>query len=107
MVPENPFLPSFGRKPYSYIERYSQTEEIITNFNSEHGNFVYMITGVRGSGKTVLMTEISHKLNEQENWEVFELNPEEDLLKSLCAKLYNNINFTKYFIDAKVNYSDL
>ena len=38
-----------------------------------------MITGVRGSGKTVFMTDISKQIKEDESWIVVELNPEKDL----------------------------
>lgn len=39
-----------------------------------------MITGVRGSGKTVMMTNISSEIGKDENWITVELNPKRDLL---------------------------
>ena len=39
-----------------------------------------------GSGKTVMMTEISQKLRENDQWIVIELNPATDLLKGLLSK---------------------
>ena len=50
---------------------------------------MYMITGVRGAGKTVLMTSIAKELTEDKKWVVVELNPELDLLEQLAAKIYN------------------
>ena len=45
-----------------------------------------MITGVRGSGKTVLMTHIANTLRKEQDWIVIELNSSGDLLKDLAAK---------------------
>ena len=64
----NPFTLSFGKKPVQYISRITQTNEIIDNFNAEPpSNQIYMITGVRGSGKTVMMTNISTELGQLSN----------------------------------------
>ena len=32
----NPFTLSFGKKPYEYISRIQQTDEILHDFNTEH-----------------------------------------------------------------------
>ena len=59
----NPFSLSFGKIPPENIERPAQTQEIVDAFTSEPINQqIAMITGVRGSGKTVLMTDIIRKL---------------------------------------------
>ena len=80
----NPFTLSFGKKPVQYISRITQTNEIIDTFNAElPSNQIYMITGVRGSGKTVMMTNISTELSQLSNWITVELNPTRDLLQSL------------------------
>ena len=60
MKKTNPFSLSFGKKPFEYISRFSQTERIINDFSSTPSpSHVYMITGIRGSGKTVMMANIS------------------------------------------------
>ena len=77
------------KKPYEYISRIQQTDEILEDFNAEHPvSQVYMLTGVRGSGKTVLMSAIANHLSEKNDWIVVELNPTRDLLKGLASKLY-------------------
>ena len=49
-----------------------------------------MITGVRGSGKTVMMTNIASEMRKQsDEWIVVELNPNRDLFtesgdKDIC-----------------------
>ncbi|QFJ56130.1 ATP-binding protein [Pseudobutyrivibrio xylanivorans] len=100
----NPFTLSFGKQPLTYISRLEQTNEVVENFSSEPANcMMYMITGVRGAGKTVLMTSIAKELAEDKKWIVVELNPELDLLEQLAAKLYNlpesHVLFTKAKID--------
>lgn len=102
----NPFTLSFGKKPVQYISRITQTNEIIDNFNAElPSNQIYMITGVRGSGKTVMMTNISTELSQLSNWITVELNPTRDLLQSLAAKLYSIPDLHERFIKAKLDFS--
>ena len=49
----NPFTLSFGKQPLTYISRLEQTNEVVENFTGEPANcMMYMITGVRGVGKT-------------------------------------------------------
>ena len=87
----NPFTLSFGKKPVQYISRIAQTERIIGDFTAEESpNQIYMITGVRGSGKTVMMTNIASEIRKRsDEWIVVELNPNRDLFtesgnKDIC-----------------------
>ena len=51
---ENPFTLTFGQKPTEFISRTNQIGKIIHTFDMENpSNKVYMVAGVRGSGKTV------------------------------------------------------
>ena len=104
----NPFTLSFGKKPLQYVSRVSQTQEIMENFNGETpSNQIYMITGVRGSGKTVMMTSIANELRGMDEWIVVELNPTRDLLQSLAAKLYSLPEMCAHFVQAKLDFSIL
>lgn len=104
----NPFTLSFGKKPLQYISRIAQTNEIIENFMAqEPPNQIYMLTGVRGSGKTVMMTSIAGEIKEDERWIVVELSPTRDLLQSLAAKLYSLPEMHPHFIQAKLDFSAL
>ena len=101
---KNPFTLKFGQKPLQYISRITQTREIIEDFQSEQcASSVYIITGVRGSGKTVLMTNILQNMSQEEDWIVLELNPNRDLLQGLASKLYDEPHMQKLFIQAKLN----
>ena len=63
MSKNNPFTLSFGMSPNEFISRYEYSEEIITTFCSENPvSHAYLIEGIRGSGKTVLMTSIEKEL---------------------------------------------
>lgn len=104
----NPFTLSFGKKPLQYISRISQTNEIVENFNAEQpSNQIYMITGVRGSGKTVMMANIAGEMKKSEDWIVAELNPTRDLLQSLAAKLYSLPKIYAHFVQMKLDFSVL
>ncbi len=102
----NPFTISFGRQPAQFISRPVETNEIIENFEQEPpSSQVYMLTGVRGSGKTVLMTDIAKELAKRENWIVVELSTERDMLTSLAAKLCSRPELFALFVEAKLNFS--
>ena len=104
----NPFTIVFGRKPTEMIERFPQRHEILENFTSPNASQqLYMITGIRGSGKTVLMTSISDTLRREKDWIVIELNPELDLLQNLAAKLSSHALCQEWFRKAKLNLSFL
>lgn len=63
---QNPFTLTFGKRPMELVERPVQTNEIIEAFTADPINQqMFIITGVRGSGKTVMMTEISHRLRKK------------------------------------------
>lgn len=104
----NPFTLSFGKKPLQYVSRISQPQKIVEEFSaSEPSNQIYMITGVRGSGKTVMMTGIANELRKRDDWVVVELNPTRDLLQSLAAKLYGLPEMHAHFLQAKIDFSVL
>ena len=103
----NPFTLSFGKKPVTYISRPMQTEMILDQLRMEFpANQVFMITGVRGSGKTVMLANIVGVLAEEKEWVIIEMSPERDLLKGLAARLYNS-GMQKYFVDARIDLSFL
>lgn len=104
----NPFSLSFGKEPLSLIERDYQDNEIIQSFESENPAYqVCMLTGVRGSGKTVALTTIANQLRSSKKWIVVDLNPERDLLHTLAAELSNRKELLQLFRDARINLSVL
>lgn len=102
----NPYTLVFGREPLQVIPRVSSVTEIVETFSEEPpSQQVFLITGVRGSGKTVLMTEVAKQIDLREEWVVVELNPERDLLQSLAASLSSRHSLAKLFQSAKINLS--
>ena len=103
---QNPFTLTFGKSPLEPVERPVQTNEIIDTFTAEPVNQqMFLITGVRGFGKTVMMTEISRKLRIREEWVVIELNPSVDLLQGMLSKLNSNPVCAGIIKSAKIDLS--
>lgn len=101
-----PYTPNFGIEPQQYILRPFEVNQVLQDFQSEPPiQQTYMITGVRGAGKTVIMSEIGRSLSESGHWIVLELNPEADLLDGLMSKLYSQSSFRRFFNAAKLNLS--
>ena len=104
----NPYSINFGLLPHSFIERDIERDEIIGNFTADTPSCrLYMISGIRGSGKTVTMTDIENSFRKMKDWIVIDLNPETDLLEALAAELSNNSSTAQIFKDAKINLSAL
>lgn len=102
----NPFVLNFGKVPRQYISRELIIDEIVQEMNDEESqNNCFMLTGTRGSGKTVTMTEIEQRILESEDWIVVGLNAERNLLESLVGKLYDSRSFITQFVDANLNLS--
>ena len=90
---QNPFTTTFSKAPeYTYIAT-QKTDEILENFSYESPTeSVYKITGVRGSGKTVILAKIEEELKSENNrdkgWLVLDLNPNRDMLWQIAAMLH-------------------
>ncbi|MBG9367461.1 ATP-binding protein [Streptococcus sp. NLN64] len=102
----NPFTLGFGKKPLTYIDRTAQTTTIIEDLTSDNpSSQSYILTGVRGVGKTVMMNEIVRHLNQKSDWITIKLNPNRPLFESLAAKLYEIPEISALFHKAKLNLS--
>ena len=91
---QNPFTTTFSKMPeYTYIDT-EKADEILENFSYERpSESLYKITGVRGSGKTVLLAKIEEKLRSEEyskdGWIVLDINPARDMLSQVASALNN------------------
>ena len=102
----NPYTLVFGQPPIEFIERTAQAERILFEFCQERpSNRINLVTGVRGCGKTVFITDIANRLREKEDWVVINLNPKRDLLVGLAAKLDSNSLLHHLFRKAEINLS--
>ncbi len=85
---DNPFTLMFGSNPELSIERPEEKNEIINTFQSEYmNNKIYLITAIRGAGKTVLMVNIADYFKSKKDWIVIQLDPLTDMKNSLLVKL--------------------
>ena len=106
MSSNNPFCLSFGKEPDRYVERAEAYSQITDTFNSiSPSSNCYLIMGVRGIGKTVLLSTISNEYRRNNDWIVVSLNPGRDLLEMLAAGLYEDGKLQKHFIEASLNLS--
>ena len=102
----NPFAINFGKVPAQYISRDILIDEIMEELLAEDpGNNCFMLTGTRGSGKTVTMTEIEKRISEYEEFIVIRLNPTRNMLEGLVSKLYDTREFLAKFINTSLNLS--
>ena len=84
----NPYNDTFGRVPRQYISRVEQSQEEISTFESQDpSTSIYMIAGVRGAGKTVMLSELSHYFSGRKNWIVVNLSPDVDMMADAAAIL--------------------
>ncbi len=105
---KNPYTLQFSFIPPQFIERTMITNEIIGNFIREVPTYRGMfITGVRGSGKTVIMGDIRNKIGAMEDWITLDLNPESNLLDSLARGLYLIPEIKALFVKANLDFSVL
>ena len=101
---KNPYSLMFGKEPNQVISRSPQISEVSFAFQEDESN-IYMVTGVRGSGKTVFMNEIANEFQADEEWIVVELNSTGDLLRDLLETLSSDHRMAKIFQNASINLS--
>ena len=103
---DNPYSIIFGQEPEQMISRLSDTATIMEAFQKEKpSQNSYLITGVRGSGKTVFMTELANRFKKLKDWIVVELSSEGDILLDLAAELSSEAGLAKIFQNAEINLS--
>ena len=88
MKADNPFTLTFGRQPSTSITRLEDINQIARSFSSENPICqTYLISGLRGSGKTVLMTSVVKELQKSGSWISVDLNSSVDLLEDFAMRL--------------------
>ncbi|MBQ9360910.1 MAG: ATP-binding protein [Lachnospiraceae bacterium] len=103
---KNPYSLTFGKEPLETIDRTVQKSEVIETFLDEPASQqIFMITGVRGCGKTVFMTEIEKEFLKHDEWIIAELNSSQDLMMDLAASLSSEDYLARIFQQASINLS--
>lgn len=102
----NPFTLTFGKKPSEYIIRRADIEEIEKTFLGEPARSqTYLIRGVRGSGKTVLMTAIAKEIADNSDWICVDLNSSQNLIDDLSYRLVDACGHVAGFLDRGMDIS--
>lgn len=102
----NPYTLTFGKEPKALIDNVHQYNLVKDTFVSEEpATNTYLITGVRGSGKTVLLTRLAKYFSSKEDWIVVELNPENDMLEYLASSIYEQAKLKMSFLKKEFNFS--
>lgn len=103
---KNPYTLQFGSEPGQIITREMQGEQLIETFSAERpSQQTYMITGVRGSGKTVFMGAIVGHFQKKKDWVCVNLSTGQDMLAGLISKLGNRQALVRQFKAAGINLS--
>ena len=106
MIKENPFNTNSKVIPKQLISRKLELEEIYNSLSLKlSNNEVFIILGIRGSGKTVAMTSVSDFYKNQDEWIVVDLNSEYDLLSQLASNIIDAGKLKKLFIKSEFNFS--
>ena len=106
MNARNPYAISFGRIPHQYISRDIMLDNIIDSLKSDtvEGQ-AFKLTGIRGTGKTVMLSAIEKELRDDDTWIVCDIKPGGDIMTDLVSQLYGEVTFIREFIDANFNLS--
>lgn len=100
---KNPFSISFGRVPNEYIRRSQEKEKILEMFTElPVTDQLYVLLGVRGSGKTVTMTDLCDDFEKLNNWIVVKISPVENILDALYQILYHDARVHTLHTDTSV-----
>ncbi len=106
---KNPFTLRFSFIPPKYITRGVLTNEIVDDLRKEVPAFNgHFLTGVRGSGKSVLMAEIGKIMAESKDWYVVDVaDPTGSIIEAVAKGLCRNPELKALLLEAKLDLSVL
>ena len=103
---DNKFTVTFGQLPNSYINREHIAEKICNDFCLDFPlSRIYVISGVRGSGKTVLLTNVSQTMQKKDDWIVVDVNPNREILEQVASGIYENARVKHLFVSKSFSFS--
>ena len=102
----NPYTLTFGKRPKEYISRYENSETVISTFSDDNPvSQTFLIEGIRGSGKTVLMTSIAAEFEQMGDWIIIDLNSTQDLMEDFSQRLIDSCRKTPNIFSKGFNIS--
>ena len=106
MLMDNPFTLTFGVVPEQFIARDDIVNQVFSEFfRAKNGSNVFILKGVRGSGKTVMLNYLRKQFEQLEEWITVNVNPEMDILEGIASKLYEKGSLKKYFLKPAFDFS--
>ena len=103
---ENKFTLTFGQQPSSYINREHISEKICSDFCLDYPlSHLYIISGVRESGKTVLLTNVSKTIEKKKDWIIVDVNPNREILEQIASGIYENAHVKHLFLNKSFSFS--
>lgn len=106
MTRGNPFHMTFGQVPENYVDRPREKDLIKSSFSLDGTNQnAFVISGARGSGKTVLLAEMYRFYSEDKEWIVADPGIKNDLLENLASSIYENGKDKGIFKKSEFDYS--
>lgn len=103
----DPYTHAFRKEPVSLKCHDLQVDEIVGVSSEDPEYQVAMLTGVRGSGTTVMVANVESELQCGPSWIVVDVDPERDILQMLAEDLSNRAQLRQLFRDTKINLSFL
>ena len=103
MYEKNPFTLMYGIPSLSIISRDEQINKVVTSFTFNENNYMYLITGIRGTGKTVLLRRLYDIFSNDDNWITIDLNPQGQIITSLANRLYDTSKSRKLLDGWKIS----
>ena len=91
----NPFTLLYGMPPQSLIAREDNIDTITNAFSNNSSMRAFLITGIRGCGKTVLLRNVSQLISKQKDWIVIDINPQGEIENYLAQKLFEESKIEK------------
>lgn len=106
MRPNNPFSTTFGREPDNLIARLEEQQKIIDIFSSDKpSENTFIITGVRGTGKTVLLSTVYNHFKDEDSWVVVDPGPKNNILENVAASIYEEGKVKRLFAETEFSFS--
>ena len=83
-----PFTPQFGKKPLSFVGRQDIIDDLLDGlYDSNSPMRTTVISGVRGSGKTALLSDICEELRNEKDWIVISVGASDSILEDILEQL--------------------
>lgn len=90
-IVQNPYDPTFGRIPQEYIRRNEQLDAIGRQLDESTGH-IFLITGPRACGKTVMLADLSLSYQKKKDWIVINLSPDIDMVEDTVYLLEKKLH---------------